>query len=121
MQNYLVMKIKTSQLMLRLIHFYHIQLMGAGHGGFHVNIPVSGVTAVQQAFPETSAAGAAHIGDAAVHIIHVAIGAHPDIALLQHIKPRLTQLPGGCNQLWVGICTVLDEYERETHGVRYSA
>ena len=76
---------------------------------------------MQQTFPETSLAFAADADDAAVQILHIAIGAHPGILLLKHIKAGLPQLPRGCNQLGAGLGAILDEDEGETHEVRYSA
>ena len=72
---------------------------------------------MEQTFPETSLAFAAYVNDAVMAAIHVAIGAHPYIALLQHIKPGLSQLPRCRNQLGAGVFAVLDEDEGESDDV----
>ena len=119
--------IKLGKVHLILFHSLHelhlddVQVVCLGGGHFHLHIPVGRFAAVQQAFPEPRLALAAYADDAGVNTIHVAIGTHPGIPLLQHIKTRLAHLPGSRDKLGAGVAGISDENEGEAHGVRYSA
>lgn len=115
---------KVHDILFHSLHEFHlddIEVIVLEHGHFHLHIPVGGIGAVEQAFPEAALAFAAHIGDAAEQAIHVTVGTHPGIALLEHIEPGLTQLPRGSDEFGVGIFAILDEDEWEAHKVPYSA
>ena len=106
---------------LHKLHFEVIQAVVFRCNHFQLHVPVGGVSAVEQAFPETPFALAAYAYDAAEGAIHVTIGAYPGITLLENIQTGQTQLPRGCNQLRVGDFAISDKDEGEAHEVRYSA